>query len=246
MTNAWSPFYWRDYIADTGHLSLEEHGAYLLLMAHYYSTGRPLPANTSILHRVCRCTNEAESAATDRVLREFFVLDGGFYRHKRIDRELAKAADISEKRRTAANAKHKKSNAVAGANAEQVQVHLHTQSQPQPQPQSQPQSQDSRAYPHPTLEDVIAYCRDRNNELNPVRWFNHYTANGWKVGKAPMKDWKSAVRTWETNGDIHGQANSNRTGNRAQQRQADTICAVEQAKLLLARGTARAAGGGDG
>lgn len=25
---------------------------------------------------------------------------------------------------------------------------------------------------------------------------NYYQANGWKVGKNPMKDWKAAVRTW--------------------------------------------------
>ena len=25
-----------------------------------------------------------------------------------------------------------------------------------------------------------------------------YDANGWKVGKKPMKDWKAAVRTWLT------------------------------------------------
>ena len=29
---------------------------------------------------------------------------------------------------------------------------------------------------------------------------NHYESKGWIVGKAPMKDWKAAVRTWEKNG----------------------------------------------
>ena len=28
------------------------------------------------------------------------------------------------------------------------------------------------------------------------QWINHYEANGWKVGKNAMKDWKAAVRTW--------------------------------------------------
>jgi hypothetical protein len=26
---------------------------------------------------------------------------------------------------------------------------------------------------------------------------NHYEAKGWMIGKAKMKDWKAAVRTWE-------------------------------------------------
>ena len=53
---------------------------------------------------------------------------------------------------------------------------------------------------HPTLEEVKAYCKDRANGVDPERWYNYYSANGWKVGKNPMKDWKAAVRTWERNG----------------------------------------------
>ena len=50
---------------------------------------------------------------------------------------------------------------------------------------------------HPTLEEVKAYCNERNNRVDPERFIDYYTANGWKVGKNPMKDWKAAVRTWE-------------------------------------------------
>ena len=50
---------------------------------------------------------------------------------------------------------------------------------------------------HPTLEDVKAYCSERKNKVDPERWYDYYTSNGWKVGKNPMKDWKAAVRTWE-------------------------------------------------
>src|SRR5437016_13313950 len=89
MADPWSAFYWADYVADTGHLSLAEHGAYLLVMAHYYRTRRPLPANASVLHRICRCTTDAEKHATEEVLIQFFSLDGDVYRHKRIDVELA-------------------------------------------------------------------------------------------------------------------------------------------------------------
>lgn len=50
---------------------------------------------------------------------------------------------------------------------------------------------------HPTLEEVKEYCSERGNKVDPERWFDYYTSNGWKVGKNPMKDWKAAVRTWE-------------------------------------------------
>lgn len=49
----------------------------------------------------------------------------------------------------------------------------------------------------PTLEEVKAYCSERGNHVDAERFHSYYTANGWKVGKNPMKDWKAAVRTWE-------------------------------------------------
>lgn len=56
----------------------------------------------------------------------------------------------------------------------------------------------------PKLEDVAAYCRERGNSVDPQAWMDHYTANGWRVGKNPMKDWKAAVRTWEKNSGGNG------------------------------------------
>lgn len=52
----------------------------------------------------------------------------------------------------------------------------------------------------PSLEEVQAYCRERNNNVDAERFINHYTSNGWMVGKNKMQDWKAAVRTWERNG----------------------------------------------
>lgn len=53
----------------------------------------------------------------------------------------------------------------------------------------------------PTVEEVEAYCFERNNKVDAERFVDYYTANGWKVGKNPMKDWKAAVRTWEKRED---------------------------------------------
>lgn len=49
----------------------------------------------------------------------------------------------------------------------------------------------------PTIEEVKAYCIERNNGVDATRFWNYYESKGWKVGKAPMKDWKASVRTWE-------------------------------------------------
>jgi hypothetical protein len=50
------------------------------------------------------------------------------------------------------------------------------------------------------VEEVRAYCQERGNSVDAQRFVDYYGANGWKVGKNPMKDWKAAVRTWENNG----------------------------------------------
>lgn len=56
---------------------------------------------------------------------------------------------------------------------------------------------ERKKFTPPTLEEVAAYCRERGNAVDPQNWLDHYTANGWKVGKNPMKDWRASVRTWE-------------------------------------------------
>lgn len=59
-------------------------------------------------------------------------------------------------------------------------------------------AQKTSRFSKPTLEEVQAYCLERQNNVNPERFMAHYQANGWLVGKTPMKDWKAAVRKWET------------------------------------------------
>lgn len=50
----------------------------------------------------------------------------------------------------------------------------------------------------PTLEEVAAYCHERGHKVDPQRFHDFYTANGWTQGRGkPIKDWKAAVRTWE-------------------------------------------------
>ena len=51
----------------------------------------------------------------------------------------------------------------------------------------------------PTVEEVEAYCRERNNSVDAENFVDFYESKGWIVGKTKMKNWKAAVRTWERN-----------------------------------------------
>ena len=85
--NAWMPIYWGDYLRDTAHLSSSEHGAYLLMIGHYWTTGAPLPDDDDKLRRIARM-ERPEWKKAKATISEFFDIAGGCWRHKRIDVEL--------------------------------------------------------------------------------------------------------------------------------------------------------------
>ena len=49
----------------------------------------------------------------------------------------------------------------------------------------------------PSVEEVRAYCQQRNNGIDAEAFVAFYASKGWKVGNSPMKDWKQCVITWE-------------------------------------------------
>lgn len=96
-TSIWMPLYIGDYIADTMHLTCEQHGAYLLLMMAYWRKGGPLPSNDASLSAICRLSLDAWSIHK-AVLMEFFdTSKGGVWIHGRIEKELSESIDKKEK-----------------------------------------------------------------------------------------------------------------------------------------------------
>ena len=51
----------------------------------------------------------------------------------------------------------------------------------------------------PTVEEIKEYCDSRDNGIDANSFYDFYESKGWMIGKNKMKDWKSAVRTWERN-----------------------------------------------
>jgi hypothetical protein len=52
----------------------------------------------------------------------------------------------------------------------------------------------------PTVEEAKSYFSEKGyGGLEAERFIDHFTANGWKVGKSSMKDWKAAARNWMRN-----------------------------------------------
>lgn len=93
--------YIADYLADTMHLSAEEHGAYLLLMFNYWQTGKPIPKNR--LAKIARLTNE-RWADVEPSLQEFFCDNGEVWVHLRIEEDLASVREKLTKKSAAGKA----------------------------------------------------------------------------------------------------------------------------------------------
>lgn len=58
-------------------------------------------------------------------------------------------------------------------------------------------NREERRFAPPTVEQVEEYAREKGLLIDANRFVDYFTSNGWKVGgKAPMKDWRAAVRNW--------------------------------------------------
>ena len=94
------PQYWGDYHRDTRHLATIEHGAYLLLIGHYWTSASPLPKDEDRLRQITGLSRK-EWQKHGGTLLAFFIDTPGGWRHKRIDRELEEARKRYEKRAAA-------------------------------------------------------------------------------------------------------------------------------------------------
>lgn len=148
--DTWMPLYWGDYLRDTMHLRAEAHGAYLLLIGHYWTSGAPLPDDDEHLAAVARL-DRRDWLRHRTTIQRFFHIENGAWRHKRIDAELLRARELSEARQragksggksaanTRANGKQNASRAtyLPEANGKQAGQQNPTQSQSQSHSQKQ-------------------------------------------------------------------------------------------------------------
>lgn len=172
---AWMPLYIGDYLRDTQHLSTAEHGAYLLLIMNAWGRGGFLPSDPERLRRIVGMDAKDWRTAWP-VLREFFEDGPDGLHHKRVDSELAKASEVSGKRKAAADARWSKrdttSNANAYANASGLHVPGTSQSQSQPQPQSDRVGEDKE------ITSLLAFAGKtvRLNKRDFDKWAAAYHA----------------------------------------------------------------------
>lgn len=148
-TDIWMPLYIGDYLADTMHLTCEQHGVYMLLLMAYWRKGCPLPSNDMALAATCRLSIDAWSTHK-AVLMQFFDTSSGIdWVHHRVEKEMALAIEKKEKAvdkaKKAAEAKWNKARKCLEHDTSNASGVLDSCPSPSPSPSQAPEPKQSSA-----------------------------------------------------------------------------------------------------
>ena len=62
----------------------------------------------------------------------------------------------------------------------------------------------------PTLEEVTAYCRERNSPVDPRQFWEYFNIGHWMDSRGqPVRNWKQKLLTWEKMRDGNGRNPAN-------------------------------------
>ena len=68
----------------------------------------------------------------------------------------------------------------------------------------------AKRFSPPTVEEVAAYCLERNNGIDAQHFVDYYAQQKWKLSNGnQMADWKAAVRTWESRDKMRSKSGRN-------------------------------------
>lgn len=82
------PLFCGDYLADTKHLTLEQHGAYMIiLMVTWRNGGKPIPDDADIISKYLSCSRDRWVNKIRPTLYPFFNLEAGTWRSERLEHE---------------------------------------------------------------------------------------------------------------------------------------------------------------
>lgn len=209
------PFYVRDVLGDpkVALMTTEEFGVYVLLLCYAWQNTPPgcLPTDDLTLSRIARLNSDAWTACKATVMACFdSAYEGKLYSHSRLRIEHEKAVSYARMKSRAG-----KASAKARHTVRQTKDLEHNYARVPTERQQKGGCVDTCAvevledirvisfskFLIPSLEELSSYCAERaalgHRPVDPQQWLDHYTSNGWMVGRTKMKDWKAAVRTWE-------------------------------------------------
>ena len=198
--NVYSRFYWGDYLKDTRHLSPEEHGTYLLLLAAYYTKSGPLPDDDTRLAKLVQCPVRRWVKRLRPVMEEFFTIENGVWVQKRCEREIAGAME----------GKRKKKIGAALTNAKRwntpVDPSLSKSHSDSFEVAERPESESLTGRPSTVNRQPSVYPREkkrgarrRQSGMGRERFRRWISSRSW-----PRRRWRTSIRGWPGSGGWRG------------------------------------------
>jgi len=158
MGTPYIALYPSDYLADTAHLGLTEHGIYWRMLLHYYQHCKPFPNDLEKINRVIIAVTPEEKRVTEYILGEYFILrtyENGvsYWHHARADWEIstAEARHLSAVERGKKGGRPKAQHNLS-FNSAKAELNLSFTSakaepkQPEPEPEPEPKEEKTKTH----------------------------------------------------------------------------------------------------
>ena len=182
---------------------LVEHGVagigiFWCVIEQLYEQGGELP------HKACKSIAFAlhvDIKVVESVVRDFdlFKHDARHFWSNSVIARLDRRKEISDRRKTAAASRWKQRQEERVQSKEDANALQELSKEKEgkgKEIEEQEGAKTSKRFCPPTLEEVKAYCAEKEYTIDAERFIDFYTSKGWFVGKNKMKDWRAAVRNW--------------------------------------------------
>jgi len=181
-------FYSQDFYMGTIDLSAEQVGQYIRLLCLQHAKGR---LTKSLM--ISTMGGRWDSEIADK----FIADENHRYYNERLEVEISKRRTFTESRRR--NLRPQSSHMDTHMDAH-MERHMENENEIENKDENGAENSTlSGTNIPPKVSDVRAYCDARGNSIDPEWFVNYYETRGWMAGKAKMKNWQSAIRTWEKN-----------------------------------------------
>lgn len=155
-----------------------QRGKYIILLCLQHQQG--MLTEEDMLN-ICKTYDE-------KIYRKFIKTEDGLYYNERMKREVDRRKEYSDSRRK--NRTHMSN--ICKSYVKHMETETETIN-------INKDNTKKETFKKPTVDEISEYCKERNNDVNPNKFFDFYEAKGWLIGKNKVKDWKACVRTWEKN-----------------------------------------------
>lgn len=187
----------------TAHLDRLERSVFRDLIDLYYSTEKPLTANSAVLEKRLTLKTNEEKIALNAVLEEFFTLslDSQRYHLERCDSDIvAHQARLNTARANGKRGGRPKASTKSKATVAPLPEQNQQKQQNLIPAEKRVEPVKTGRFSPPSLREITEHFVKNGIHCTsePEKFFNFYESKNWYVGKNKMKNWKAAVAGWIT------------------------------------------------